>query len=492
MGEMKRCNVIIIYADDLGFGDLGCYGSHQINTPNLDRLCENGLRFTNAYSTSAVCTPSRYSILTGRYPFRDSRAHILPGNAGCIISPELDTMPKLFQRAGYRTGIVGKWHLGLGDGSCPIDWNQEIDLTPVDLGFDESFIFPATADRVPCVYVEGRRVVNLDPNDPIEVSYEDECPFDDIPTYHKNPESLEMYSTHGHDMSIVNGIGRIGYMRGGRDAVWKDEELAESFLKRTLLFINNSRKEKLPFFLYYALHQPHVPRVPSARFRGATALGPRGDVIAELDWCVGELMNELKRLDILDDTLIIFSSDHGPVLDDGYADKAYELDGTHRAAGPLRGGKYSKFDGGTRIPFIVSCPKMVRRGVSDALVSQVDLFASFAAMLDMPLGKDSAVDSQNIYSALIGEEPVGRKELMVEDVSCGKMLRRGNWTYLSPSVGAPFMKEVRIETGLSQDPQLYNMDYDIGQQTNVAWDYGDVVKDMEEHIQNILKSDSTR
>ena len=203
-------------------------------------------------------------------------------------------------------------------------------------------------------------------------------------------------------------------------------------------------------------------------------------------------MNELKRLDILDDTLIIFSSDNGPVLDDGYADKAYELNGTHRAAGPLRGGKYSKFDGGTRIPFIVSCPKMVRRGVSDALVSQVDLFASFAAMLDMPLGKDSAVDSQNIYSALIGEEPVGRKELMVEDVSCGKMLRRGNWTYLSPSVGAPFMKEVRIETGLSQDPQLYNMDYDIGQQTNVAWDYGDVVKDMEEHIQNILKSDSTR
>ena len=420
MGEMKRCNVIIIYADDLGFGDLGCYGSHQINTPNLDRLCENGLRFTNAYSTSAVCTPSRYSILTGRYPFRDSRAHILPGNAGCIISPELDTMPKLFQRAGYRTGIVGKWHLGLGDGSCPIDWNQEIDLTPVDLGFDESFIFPATADRVPCVYVEGRRVVNLDPNDPIEVSYEDECPFDDIPTYHKNPESLEMYSTHGHDMSIVNGIGRIGYMRGGRDAVWKDEELAESFLKRTLLFINNSRKEKLPFFLYYALHQPHVPRVPSARFRGATALGPRGDVIAELDWCVGELMNELKRLDILDDTLIIFSSDNGPVLDDGYADKAYELNGTHRAAGPLRGGKYSKFDGGTRIPFIVSCPKMVRRGVSDALVSQVDLFASFAAMLDMPLGKDSAVDSQNIYSALIGEEPVGRKELMVRTYPVAK------------------------------------------------------------------------
>ena len=403
MNEQR--NVIIVYADDLGFGDLGCYGSHQIETPNLDRLCREGLKFTNAYATSAVCTPSRYSILTGRYPFRNSQAHILPGDAGCIIDPALDTMPRLFQRAGYHTGIVGKWHLGLSDGSCPIDWNQEINLTPIDLGFDESFIFPATADRVPCVYVEGRSVVNLDPEDPIEVSYESECPFDDIPTYHKNPELLEMESSNGHDMSIVGGIGRIGYMRGGRKAIWKDEDLAETFLGRALQFINESRKEDKPFFLYYAVHQPHVPRVPSARFRGATALGPRGDVIAELDWCVGQLMEELEKLNIRDNTMIIFSSDNGPVLDDGYVDGAFELNGTHRAAGPLR---------------------------------------------------------------------------------------RGNWAYLSPSEGLPFIGSVQIETGLSMDPQLYNMDYDIGQRANVAWDYEDVVKDMEQRLQEIMKSDRTR
>ena len=403
MNEQR--NVIIVYADDLGFGDLGCYGSHQIETPNLDRLCREGLKFTNAYATSAVCTPSRYSILTGRYPFRNSQAHILPGDAGCIIDPALDTMPRLFQRAGYHTGIVGKCHLGLSDGSCPIDWNQEINLTPIDLGFDESFIFPATADRVPCVYVEGRSVVNLDPEDPIEVSYESECPFDDIPTYHKNPELLEMESSNGHDMSIVGGIGRIGYMRGGRKAIWKDEDLAETFLGRALQFINESRKEDKPFFLYYAVHQPHVPRVPSARFRGATALGPRGDVIAELDWCVGQLMEELEKLNIRDNTMIIFSSDNGPVLDDGYVDGAFELNGTHRAAGPLR---------------------------------------------------------------------------------------RGNWAYLSPSEGLPFIGSVQIETGLSMDPQLYNMDYDIGQRANVAWDYEDVVKDMEQRLQEIMKSDRTR
>lgn len=403
MNEQR--NVIIVYADDLGFGDLGCYGSHQIETPNLDRLCREGLKFTNAYATSAVCTPSRYSILTGRYPFRNSQAHILPGDAGCIIDPALDTMPRLFQRAGYHTGIVGKWHLGLSDGSCPIDWNQEINLTPIDLGFDESFIFPATADRVPCVYVEGRSVVNLDPEDPIEVSYESECPFDDIPTYHKNPELLEMESSNGHDMSIVGGIGRIGYMRGGRKAIWRDEDLAETFLGRALQFINESRKEDKPFFLYYAVHQPHVPRVPSARFRGATALGPRGDVIAELDWCVGQLMEELEKLNIRDNTMFIFSSDNGPVLDDGYVDGAFELNGTHRAAGPLR---------------------------------------------------------------------------------------RGNWAYLSPSEGLPFIGSVQIETGLSMDPQLYNMDYDIGQRANVAWDYEDVVKDMEQRLGEIMKSDRTR
>ena len=485
-------NVVVIYADDLGFGDLGCYGSRKIDTPNLDRLCAEGLKFTNAYSTSAVCTPARFSILTGRYPFRNEQAHILPGDAGCIIKRELDTVPKLFQRAGYHTGIVGKWHLGLGDGSKPIDWNQEINLTPIDLGFEESFIFPATADRVPCVFLEGRSVVNLDPKDPIEVSYEAESPFEDIPTYYKNPELLRVRSSHGHDKSIVNGIGRIGYMRGGSKAVWKDEELAETFLNRATQFISDSCRAEKPFFLYYALHQPHVPRVPSARFEGATGLGPRGDVIAELDWCVGEVMAALEKEGILDNTMIIFSSDNGPVLDDGYLDRAYELNGTHRAAGPLRGGKYSKFDGGTRIPFIVYSSALKHRGVSEALISQVDLYASFAHMLGIETREDSAADSQDRYAALIGEDPAGRSELMTEDLSCGKMLRCGSWVYLSPSEGAPYMPFTRIETGLSKDPQLYNMDYDIGQQNNIAWDYADQVEKMEKRLQEILTSESTR
>ena len=175
--------------------------------------------------------------------------------------------------------------------------------------------------------------------------------------------------------------------------------------------------------------------MPSARFDGATGLGPRGDVIAELDWCVGEVMAALEKEGILDNTMIIFSSDNGPVLDDGYLDRAYEVNGTHRAAGPLRGGKYSKFDGGTRIPFIIYSSALKHRGVSEALISQVDLYASFAHMLGIETREDSAVDSQDRYAALIGEDPAGRSELMTEDLSCGKMLRCGSWVYLSPSEG---------------------------------------------------------
>ncbi|MCI6708166.1 MAG: sulfatase-like hydrolase/transferase, partial [Eisenbergiella massiliensis] len=313
-----------------------------------------------------------------------------------------------------------------------------------------------------------------------------------IPTYYKNPELLNMRSSHGHDMSIIGGIGRIGYMRGGKKALWRDEDLAETFLNRVIKFIDDTQEKEQPFFLYYALHQPHVPRVPSERFRGATELGPRGDVIVEMDWCVGELYKELQRLGILEDTMIVFSSDNGPVLDDGYLDGAYELNGTHKPTGPLRGGKYSKFDGGSRIPFIVSWPGLEHKGVTHALISQVDLFASFADMLSMELPDDAAIDSQDQYAALVGKDPVGRKELLVEDVTCGKMLRSGNWTYLSPSEGSPYMKQVRIETGLSHDPQLYNMDYDIGQRENVAWEYTSVVTDMEARIRKIMESRKTR
>lgn len=484
----EKPNVIIMYADDLGYGDLGCYGACEIPTPNIDRLAENGVRFFNCHSPAATCTPARYSMMTGRYPFRNSDAKILPGDACNLIPEDMNTLPKVFRSAGYATGLVGKWHIGLGRGR--IDWNQEIENTPRETGFDYTFIFPATADRVPCVYVENGRVVNLDPNDPIEVSYAAECPYDDIPTYHKNPELLKLKSSHGHDFSIVNGGGRIGYMRGGAAALWRDEELAETFSERAKSFVEAHRDES--FFLYYALHQPHVPRLPSPRFAGATKLGPRGDVIAEMDWCVGELMNKLEELGLVENTIVIFSTDNGPVLDDGYDDRAVELCGAHKPAGVLRGGKYSMFEGGTRVPMILSWPGKVRRTDSDALVCHVDFMASFAAMLGVPLGEDDAPDSENLLSALFGDDPVGRDWLVTQGGANGSVLCHERWAYLAPNNGPAYNKHTDTELGNSKSEQLYNLLYDISQQQNLADTYPEVLDLMRRRLDYILHSERTR
>ena len=481
----RKPNVLILYADDLGYGDLGCYGAEDIKTPNVDTLARSGLCFSDAYSSSPVCTPSRYSLMTGLYPSRRKGVQILPGDATCIIDPGVYTLPQLFHDNGYRTSIVGKWHLGLGDGSAPIDWNKPVTRTPLDLGFDECFIFPATADRVPCVYFDGRNVVNLDPTDPITVSYEQENPFPEVPTGRDNPELLKMRHSQGHDMTIVNGVGRIGYMRGGRSALWRDEDLAETFLEKAKTFVTENKDR--PFFLYYALHQPHVPRLPSARFAGSTALGPRGDVIAEMDWCVGQIMDCLKENDLIEDTIVIFSSDNGPVLDDGYMDRAVELNREHQPTGPLRGNKYSRYEGGIRMPFIVSCPGTVPAGTSSALISQVDLLNSFAAMLGAP---QVEADSTNQLNALLGTDGFGREEIYAEGTSTGKVLRQSKWLYIEPDGGRTMFYAENVETGNSLDPQLYNLDYDIGQRRNLAYRYPEKVAAMQKRIDRIKEKNA--
>ena len=266
--------------------------------------------------------------------------------------------------------------------------------------------------------------------------------------------------------------------------MWRDEDLAETFLERAKAFVTENKHK--PFFLYYALHQPHVPRLPSQRFEGVTGLGPRGDVIAEMDWCVGELMNTLRENNLAENTIIIFSSDNGPVLDDGYIDRAVDLNRDHRPAGPLRGGKYSRFEGGIRIPFIVSCPGTVRRGVSHALYSQVDLLASFAAMFNAEI---PACDSEDHLAALLGEDDFGRSEIYAEGTHTGKVLRQGRWLYIEPDSGRPVQGETGIETANTLDQQLYNLDYDLGQQKNVAWHYPDIAARMASRIEEIKKNE---
>ena len=456
----KKPNIVIIYLDDLGYGDVSAYQSGTLQTPNIDKLANGGLRFTNGYASSATCTPSRYAFLTGTYPWRNQDAKILPGTAPLIIDTAQVTLPKILRKQGYHTAVIGKWHLGLGTGN--VDWNQEISPGPNQVGFDHSYIMAATQDRVPTVYIENGRVVNLDSNDPIEVNYEKN--FEGEPTAISNPGLLTMKWHHCHNNSIVNGIPRIGFMKGGQSAKWSDVDMADHFLEKGKAYIKEKANSESPFFLFFPMQQPHVPRTPHPRFEGKSGMGPRGDVILEADWVIGELYKTLKEEGLLENTLIIFSSDNGPVLNDGYFDEAVEKLGGHTPAGPLRGGKYSLYEAGTRVPFITYWKGKIQPGVSDALVTQIDLLASLAVFTG---SLESAPDSQNLFDTFLGKSQKGRDAFVMEAYT-KTALRAGDWVMIPPYPGPAVEKNVQIEMGNSPDYQLFNLKEDPGQKNNLA------------------------
>ncbi|MDF3078383.1 MAG: arylsulfatase [Sphingobacteriaceae bacterium] len=479
--KANKPNIIIIYIDDLGYGDVGCYGAKGVKTPNVDYLAKNGLKFTDAHCTAATCTPSRFSMLTGSYAFRNNAA-ILPGDAPLLIRPGTPTMPEMLQRAGYTTAVIGKWHLGLGDGDPK--WNDKIKPGPLEIGFNYSFLVPATLDRVPTVFVENHEVANLDPKDPIVVNYDHKV--GNWPTGTENPELLKFKGDPQHSNTITDGISRIGYMYGGTSALWKDEEIADVLIGHVNSFITQNRNK--PFFLYFSFTDIHVPRDPNPRFKGKSTMGSRGDAIAQMDWSTGEVMKTLKKLGIEKNTMIIFSSDNGPVLDDGYYDRAEELVGNHKPAGPFKGGKYSAYEGGTRVPTIVYWPNGVKPGVSNALVNQVDFFASFAKLTGQQLGPKAAPDSFDMLDAWLGKTKVGRKEMLEESFTLS--LRQGNWKYIAAQTKPTpdWLKNKNIATGLSQTPELYNLQTDPGEKHNLINANSKAGEQMAERINYILQN----
>ena len=472
-GAARPPNVVFIYADDVGYGDVGAYGAEKIPTPNLDRMAADGLRFTDAHCAAATCTPSRYSLLTGEMAFRKKGTGVLPGNANMAIAPDQFTLGDVFRQAGYRTGVIGKWHLGLGDG--PIDWNGEVRPGPGDIGFDYAFLLPATNDRVPCVYVENGHVVNLDPADPISVSYktpvDGAAPGTDYPDGKLHPEAMTYYpSTHGHNNSVINGIGRIGYMKGGKQALWDDESMADVFVAKACAFIEENRER--PFFLHFCSQDIHVPRAPHPRFHGKSALSYRGDAMVQLDWAAGEILDALERYGLDKNTIVIFSSDNGPVYDDGYADgttvltSKEEVDRGHDASGAWRGGKYQIYEGGTRVPLILRWPGVVQPGVSDALVTQVDLLASFAGMLHQEIPAGAAQDSRDCLDAFLGKDTKG-SAMILEQAHC-VAIRKGPWKYI----------EAARKKGRNSQPELYNIADDVAEQNNVIAEHPDVAREL--------------
>ena len=424
----RKPNVIVIMADDLGYGDLGCYGAKPKNlkTPHIDRLAREGLKFTSGYCSASTCTPTRYSFLTGTYAFRGKNTGIAPPSSPLIIPEETYTLPDLLKQAGYKTAVVGKWHLGLGaQGVGPL-WNDKLKPGPREIGFDYNFLLPTTNDRVPQVYVENHRVLNLDPKDPLWVGMKK--PSEDHPTGITHRDTLKMDWTHGHNSTIHNGISRIGFYTGGHAARFRDEDLADKWVEKSKEWIGRNKDQ--PFFLFFASHDLHVPRIPHERFRGTSALSYRGDVIVQLDWCVGEIVKCLKKEGLEKDTMIVFCSDNGPVGDDGYADEALEKMGDHRAAGPYSGGKYSIFEGGTRTPFITYWPGTIKAGVSDRMVCTIDLAGSLAGHLGVELPEDACLDSLDVMDALLGKPSAkGRPHLIQQDNGRGGNYgyRVGNW-----------------------------------------------------------------
>lgn len=481
-GEAKarqQPNIIIIYADDLGYGDVSANGATKIRTPNMDKVAAAGIRFTNAHSSSATCTPSRFSILTGKYPWRERNTGIAPGNAPAIIKPGMPTLPGMLQRAGYETAVVGKWHLGLGPAGGA-DWNGVIKPGPLEIGFNYSYILPATGDRVPTVYVENHHVVNLDPKDPIQVSFKEKVGNE--PTGYENPELLKMKGTPSHSQTIINGIGRMGYMSGGKAARWDDSEMASVLTGKALDFIRANQAK--PFFLYLATHDIHVPHVTASQFYGKSGLGLRGDAILQLDWTVGEVLKTLDQLKLMEKTMIIISSDNGPAGEEGYYDgSTRDLNG-HTPSGPFRGGKYSIFEGGTRVPFFVSWKGRIKPAQeSDALICQVDLFASLAKLCDVKLAEGEAPDSQEMLAVLMGKSTKGRKYL-IEHNGIGQRtlgVIDKDWKYIAP-------KDGKIQSKNDEVPQLYRLSDDKGEKRNVADQYPKVL----ERMQGLLEVEKQR
>lgn len=489
---VEKPNVVIIYGDDVGYGDVGAYGAELIPTPNIDRLAAEGLLFTDGHCAAATCTPSRFSMLTGIHGFR-YHARVLPPNAPLIVPVDKLTLPKLFKKAGYQTAVIGKWHLGIGKKGVPVDWNGDVKPGPLEVGFDYSFLLPSTNDRVPCVLMRNHRVVGLDQNDPLYVGNKlkdvlkpGSTPYPDGKT---DRGAMTFYpSTHDHNNSIINGIGRIGYQSGGRSALWDDATLSDVFVKEMKSYIADHKER--PFFLYFASQDIHVPRVPHPRFRGTTKLGYRGDAMVQFDWTVGEIMKTLEQHGLAENTLVIFSSDNGPVYNDGYADGTHVLcseeegERGHDGSGIWRGGKYQIYEGGTRVPFIVRWPGRIKPATSDALVNQIDLLASFAELLNIPLAEDEAPDSRNTLDALLGKDAQGL-EYMIEE-SFGLALRKNEWKYIQAV--QPHWPKGRPAIERS----LYNLKADASESENVILNFPEVADELEQKLDALVKSGGVR
>lgn len=482
-------NVIVIFADDLGYGDLSCYGATKVQTPNIDQLAAEGRKFTDAHSASSVCTPSRYALMTGEYPLRALGGKgtwgPLPSHSALIIDTDTLTIGKVFQNKGYATAALGKWHLGFGKGRN--NWSMPLSSGPLDVGFDYYWGVPHVNSGSPYVFVENDMIVGYDPNDPL------------IP----GGKPATATQTFPEEASIKQP-NKFGGAKAAH-AIYDDEGTGALLTEKAVNWIAENKDN--PFFLYFATTHIHHPFTPAPRFKGTSQAGLYGDYIHELDWMVGEIVQSLEDNGLSENTLIIFTSDNGAMMNLGGRNAV--RDG-HKINGELLGFKFGVWEGGHRVPFIAHWPKKIEAGSeSDQLICNVDMLASFMALTGQDPNSLVDKDSVNVLPALLENPTESLRSDLVLAPRREKMLsiRKGKWMYIpgkgsggftghepkehawggAPAVALVGGENSDMKNGkIKKDAppaQLYNLETDVKQTTNLYREYPEVVKEMKALLQ---------
>jgi arylsulfatase A len=483
-----RPNIVIILADDLGYGDLRCYNDQsKVSTPNIDRLAREGLRLTDAHSPATVCTPSRYSLMTGQMAFRvPNGGTVFQGVGGpSLIAPGRLTLPAMLQKQGYTTAIIGKWHVGLTfrdksgeaihsgklEAVQRIDYSRRIDGGPLDYGFDRFF---GTA----C------------------------CPGTDWLYAFIDDDRIHVPPTATIDKSTLPKHPYANDCRNGFIAPdFSIEEVDMTFLNKSRQFMAQHRRNSpdKPFFLYHSTHAVHLPSFAAPQFKGKTQAGPHGDFIHEFDHIVGELMKDLDQLGIAENTLVLLSSDNGPETSSVVHMRA---DHGHDGARPWRGVKRDSWEGGHRVPFIIHWPGKVTPGTSAQLTSLTDVMATLAAMVGSELPHNAAEDSFNMLPTWLGESNAPIRPYLLQQAFAGQRtlsIRRGAWKYLDHTGSGgnrydkPELQAFALPDNATDAPaQLYNLDTDPGETTNLYFKNPEVATELKALLDASKASGRTR
>ena len=484
--DKEKPNVVIIFADDLGYGDVGCYGATKIKTPNIDALARQGRRFTDAHSASAVCSPSRYGLMTGRYPLTRNFWGPIPRDTPLTIDLDQLTIAKVMKEAGYATACIGKWHLGFGAGE-KTDWNAPLKPGPLEVGFDYYYGIPQVNSGPPFIYVENHAVVGYDPQDPFVLG----------------------------EQSVTQEWPAKGWRSkfgGAKKAhtLYKDEEIGKNLKNRAIKWMKEQNTED-PFFLYLATTNIHHPFTPAPQFKGTSECGLYGDFVHELDWIVGEVTSALEEMGVADNTLIVFTSDNGGMLNNGGQD-AWAAG--HKLNGELLGFKFGAWEGGHRIPFIAKWPgKIPANTVSDQLISQVDLLSTLSQVVERPLSSEESPNSVGVLEALTGnpKEMIRDHLLISPNSSSHLVIRKNEWVYIDAQDEGGFrqknigdhafggaavfkltnQKNSDVENAQIREDappaQLYNLAVDLSQTSNVYMENPKVVEEMKILLESYRK-----